>query len=246
MIPKVIHYCWFGSNEKPKSVQKYIKNWEKMLPDFEIKEWNESNCNLENEIPYVKEAYKVKKYAFVSDYIRLKKLYEYGGIYFDTDIEVVKSFDECLNGQVVLGLQSLGNISTAFMATEKGNNFFKECLDSYKKRHFVKEDGTYDTTSINVTMDPFAEKYGLDLYKDEFQKTEHGITMYPIDYFSAFDIEAWHPVITDNTYTVHNMASSWRPFKVRAKIAVIRIIINIVGIKRYDKIRQKLNHKLVQ
>ena len=90
-------------------------------------------------------------------------------------------------------------------------------------------------------MDPFAEKYGLDLYRNEKQSTDMGITMYPIDYFSAFDIEAWHPVVTDNTYTVHNMASSWRPMKVKVKIALIKMIISIIGTKRYDKIRQKLN-----
>lgn len=244
MIPKILHYCWFGNKKKPASVKKCIKNWRKMLPDYKIMEWNESNCDLENEIDYVKEAYKAKKYAFVSDYIRLKKLYEYGGVYFDTDVQVIKPFDEVLErGDVVLGLQSMGNITTAFMATTAFHPFFKECLDYYTNRHFIKTDGSYDTVSINVSMDPFAEKYGIDLHKNEIQSLENGMTFYPIDYFSAFDIENWHRVITDNTYTVHNMASSWRPLSVRAKIILIKFIVKIIGGDNYDKMRGILNKK---
>lgn len=213
-----------------------------MLPNYKIMEWNESNCDIENEIDYVKEAYKAKKYAFVSDYIRLRRLYEYGGVYFDTDIKVLKPFDECLEqNEAVLGLQSMGNLLTAFMAAVPGHPFFKECVDYYADRHFIKEDGSYDTVSINRSMNPIAERYGVNLFKNMIQKADCGIVVYPTDYFSAFDINNWHPVITDNTYTVHNMSSSWRPLKVRAKIVLIKLIIKVIGVNNYDKILGYLN-----
>ena len=243
-IPHIIHYCWFGNPKKPKSVQKYIDNWHKMLPDYEFMEWNESNCDLEHEIVYVQEAYHCKKYAFVSDYIRIKKLNEYGGVYFDTDVKVLRSFDKYLeNAQVVLGFQGVGNLGTAFIATVAHHPLFEKFLEKYVIRHFIQEDGSMDQTSINVSLDPLVEACGLDLYNDSYQVLNEGIVVYPTEYFCAFDIENWHPVITGNSCTVHYMESSWRSNKIRAKILLLRVIFRLIGTKNYDRIRALIKRK---
>ena len=110
-IPHIIHYCWFGSTKKPKEVQAFIDSWKVKLPDYTFMEWNEGNCDLSNEIDYVKEAYEAKKYAFVSDYIRVKKLVEYGGIYLDTDVRIVRRFDKLLDKHdLVVGFQGAGRL----------------------------------------------------------------------------------------------------------------------------------------
>ena len=119
-IPHIIHYCWFGSAKKPKDVQGFIDSWKAQLPDYTFMEWNESNCDLNQEIEYVKEAYESKKYAFVSDYIRVKKLVEYGGVYLDTDVRIIRRFDKLLKKHdLVIGFQGAGNLGTAFMRYQK-------------------------------------------------------------------------------------------------------------------------------
>lgn len=243
-IPHIIHYCWFGNSNKPKSVQKYIDNWHKMLPDYRFIEWNESNCDLQNEIDYVKEAYQCKKYAFVSDYIRIKKLNEYGGVYFDTDVKVLKRFDQYLeNADVVLGFQGSGNLGTAFIATVAHHPLFEHFLENYANRHFLQEDGSMDQTSINVSLNPLVEKRGLNLNQDMYQKITEGIEVYPTEYFCAFDIENWHPIITEKSCTVHYMSSSWRGIKVKVKILVLRMFFLLIGTKNYDRLRAFIKRK---
>lgn len=243
-IPHIIHYCWFGDPQKPKSVQRYIDNWHKMLPDYEFMEWNESNCDLEHEIDYVKEAYQNKKYAFVSDYIRIKKLNEYGGVYFDTDVEVIRKFEQYLEGnRVVLGFQGAGNLGTAFIATVAYHPLFEQFLDNYASRHFVKEDGSMDQTSINVSFNPLVEAYGLDLSQDTYQQLSEGIVVFPTEFFCAFDIENWHPAITEESCVVHYMASSWRGNRIKIKILILRIVFLLIGTKNYDRLRAFIKRK---
>ena len=243
-IPHIVHYCWFGNPQKPKSVQKYIDNWHKMLPDYQFMEWNEANCNLENEIDYVKEAYQSKKYAFVSDYIRIKKLNEYGGIYFDTDVKVLRRFDQYIErNQVVLGFQGIGNLGTAFIATVANHPLFERFLEDYETRRFIMEDGSLDQTSINVKLDPLVEAYGLDINRDELLNISEGIMVYPTEYFCAFDIENWHPVVTEKTCTVHYMASSWKSVRIKFKIQVIKFVVLIIGASNYDRLRKILKNK---
>lgn len=243
-IPKIIHYCWFGNPEKPKKVKKFIENWHKMLPDYTFMEWNESNCNLQQEIDYVKEAYQCKKYAFVSDYIRVKKLYEYGGVYLDTDVKILKRFDRLLQDQeVVLGFQGTGNLLTAFIATIPQHFLFEEFLRQYATRHFLNQDGSMDLTSINRNLDPLVEKRGLNLSNDSLQRLSDNIIVYPTEYFCAFDIENWHPIITEQTYTVHYMASSWCGWRVKLKIMFCNLLYKLLGQERYDRLRKRLRKK---
>src|SRR5574344_1059503 len=124
-IPKIIHYCWFGNNPKSEEIQKYINSWKTYMPDYEIIEWNESNFDV-NKLKYTKQAYEMKKYAFVSDVARIEALYEYGGIYFDTDVEVFKSFDNKLNNSCVLGSKEKEYIATRMMATVPTHPLLKQ------------------------------------------------------------------------------------------------------------------------
>ena len=120
-IPRIIHYCWFGSEKKPKSVQKFINSWKKRLPGYTFMEWNERNCDLESDIAYVREAYQCKKYAFVSDYIRIKKMVEYGGLYLETDVGIVRSFEKLLDKhELVIGFEAVGSCRNSWTSILKG------------------------------------------------------------------------------------------------------------------------------
>ena len=141
MIPKIIHYCWFGGNPLPESAHNFIKSWKKFNPDYKIKEWNESNFDVHC-CRYVEEAYNAKKWAFVSDYARFHALYNEGGIYFDTDIKVLKSFDDLLDCGAFFGF-GWKTLTLPVFGASKGLNCFKLILDYYNSRNFIRKDGSY-------------------------------------------------------------------------------------------------------
>ena len=243
-IPKIIHYCWFGGNAKPKRLKKYIDHWFNKLPDYEIIEWNESNCNLQDEIPYVQEAYRAKKFAFVSDYIRIKKLIEFGGVYLDTDVDILRRFDGVLeNYNLVMSFQGVGNLGTAFIASVPHYPMLEALLDEYQGRHFIMADGSYDLSSINTHLDRFAIRFGIDLTSDELQVLDQGIAIYPTEFFCGFDVELWCPKITSNTYAVHYMDSSWHPFYLKFKLGLLHFIYLTLGEKRYTVFRKWYKRK---
>ena len=141
MIPKIIHYCWFGGNPLSELAQKCISSWKKYFPEYEIKEWNESNFNLQC-CDYVKEAYEAKKWAFVSDYARFWILYHEGGLYFDTDVEVIKPIDDIINNGAFMGCERTGNYGLGVnpglgIGADPGISLYKEILDDYEKSHFI-------------------------------------------------------------------------------------------------------------
>ena len=160
MIPKTIHYCWFGGNPLPDLAIKCIKSWKKYCPDYEIIEWNEKNFDLQYNT-YVREAYEAKKWAFVSDVARLFALVNYGGIYMDTDVEVIKSLDDLLLYQSVSGFESETQIPTGLMACEKGNRMFQEFLNDYEGKHFIRDDGSLDLTTNVTYITNICLKHGL-------------------------------------------------------------------------------------
>lgn len=243
-IPKIVHYCWFGNGEKPDNIKAYIETWKKNMPEYTFMEWNEQNFDVKNSIPYVRQAYEAKKYAFVSDYARIQALYEYGGIYFDTDIEVKKSFEEYLEDKsMVLGFESERSLLTAFIAVEKEHPYMKEFLESYKDRNFIKEDGSYDMLVINEGFSTLMERKGVDLDRNEYQEPEKNIVVYPIEYFCGFDVTNWHESITDKTCTVHYMNSSWVSGTQGMKRKVIYTLQKILGYKNYDKMKQMFRGK---
>ena len=206
MIPKIIHYCWFGGNPIPELEQKCINSWKKYCPDYEIKEWNESNFDFSC-CAYANEAYKAKKWAFVADYVRLKVMIEYGGIYMDTDVEVLKPLDVFLKDKAFLGFEEEEYVATSIMGCEKDFALFEAFLKRYDERHFFKQDGRYDVTSNVEEITNYLLKYGLVL--NNKQQTIAGLTLYPKDFFSPKNHKTRKIESTDNTYTIHHFAGSW-------------------------------------
>ena len=214
MIPKVIHYCWFGRNPLPPLAKKCIESWKKYLPDYEIKEWNEDNFDV-NIITYTKEAYSAKKYAFVSDYARFWILHKYGGLYFDTDVELINPIDDILANGGYLGFEKnpsskargLVNPGIGF-ASEKGNVILKDLIDLYSSLHFLDESGNLcmNKTVVHYTTD-ILQKYGLS----NVLATQKicGFTIYPEDYFSPISLVTHRLHLTENTRSIHRFMGSW-------------------------------------
>ena len=208
MIPKKIHYCWFGGKDKPEDVRKYIASWKKYCPDYEIKEWNESNFDI-NENEYCREAYEAKKWAFVTDYVRLKALYEEGGFYMDTDVEVVKSLEPLRVFNAVSGYESQTHIPTGTMGSCRDNEWIGMLLHDYDHRHFLRKDGSYDLTTNVISITKLTvEKYNLKL---RGQKLIFGgnMILLPFDYLCAKDNQTGKVNKTENTYTIHHFKGSW-------------------------------------
>ena len=238
MIPKMIHYCWFGGKSLPESTKKYIQTWKQFLPDYRIMEWSEENFSIQSAPEYVQEAYEVKKYAFVSDYVRVQKLLQYGGVYFDTDVEVVRPFEQYLEGHsMVMGFEGEHTLTTAFIACSEGHPFMEEFEKTYHTRHFLREDGSMDLTVINDGFSRQAGEWGIDLSRNEYQETDCKIAVYPAAYFSAYDIRNWHENPSAVTCTIHHMDASWVDKKKAAYFAAIKGLQKILGYERYDKVK---------
>ena len=207
MIPKIIHYCWFGGNPLPGLAQKCIASWKKFCPDYEIKEWNESNYDV-RKIQYIAQAYDAKKYAFVSDYARFDILYEYGGVYLDTDVELIKSLDEIIKQGAFCGIERPGSINAGLgIGSYAGNPIFREILDSYQSAKFINTDGTYNLKTVVVRVSDIFKKYGFS-DKEEIQEVA-GFTIYPAEYFCPKDLLSWETNLTENTYSIHHFSASW-------------------------------------
>ena len=238
MIPKIIHYCWFGGNPLPEDAKYYISSWKKYLPDYTIKEWNESNFDL-NSNNYVREAYDVKKWAFITDYVRLYALSTEGGIYMDTDVEVLRSLDELLNEKGFSGFERFDAVQTGIMASEKNHPFINELLHEYDNIHFVNENGKLDLTTNVVRITNTAQKNGLVLNNEK--QIVRDFTFYPKDYFCPKNPRTYEVELTTNTYTIHHFAGSWvsentfkrrikRTLPMPLKKSVVKIM-DILGIK---------------
>lgn len=243
-IPKKIHYCWFGRGQKSELMLKCIDSWNKFLPDYEIIEWNEDNFDI-NLNKYAMEAYKNKKYAFVTDYVRLYVLYNYGGVYMDTDVEIIKNIDDFLKHKAFSGFENNKYIPTGIMASEKGNKWIKDLLDEYDNLSFIKKDGTMDlTTNVIRITNKTKEKYNL-IPNDTFQDLGE-VVFYPHDYFCPKDWETGKIFLTENTYTIHHFNGSWHTKKEKKQINKKKYYIEKFGEKigslKYSKYlnRQKI------
>ena len=209
MIPKIIHYCWFGRNPLPESAKKCIDSWRKFLPDYEIKEWNEDNFDV-NLYPYAKEALENRKFAFVTDVVRLYALYTEGGVYMDTDVEVLKTYNPFLHHKMFSGFETNNNVPTGMMAAEKGSVWAKELLEQYNDRHFVLEDGSFDLTTNTTVITEYMKTKGL-LLNNKYQDFPGLCTMYPSEYFCPKDHTTGKIKCTKNTVCIHHFAGSWLP-----------------------------------
>lgn len=240
-IPKIIHYCWFGNGEKPEVVEKCIKSWEKNLNNYEIIEWNESNFDINSNL-YVKQAYEAKKYAFVSDYVRVFALYNYGGIYLDTDVEVFKNFDNLLNNESFWGFEQENYIATSTIGAKKGNEIIKIFLESYKDKAFYNKDGSFDELTNVSIITTILEKYGL-VKNGRYQNIDGLATFYPQTYFSPYDYINCRKLVTNDTYCMHYFYKSWLPISVRIKGKIKLILAKVIGGNNIAKLRELLLKK---
>ena len=213
MIPKKIHYCWFGHGPMPTLVTKCIESWKKYLPDYEIKEWNEDKFDLDS-YPYVREAYDNHKLAFVADVVRLYALYHEGGIYMDTDVEVLKPLDDLLKFDAVSGFEAPTQLQTAFMACRQQYPLFKEFLDEDDGIHCI-QDGKMDLTVNGTRMTEKCLRYGLKL--NGKLHTVAGFTLLPTEYLCPKSYETGEINITDKTLVIHHFAGSWQAKSIRYK-----------------------------
>ena len=207
MIPKKIHYCWFGRGQMPELALRCLESWKKFCPDYEIKEWNEDNFDLEM-YPYAREAYENCKFAFVTDVVRMYVLYHEGGIYMDTDVEVLKPLDCFLDNPAFAGFEDDVFVGTAIIASEKKGNWVKDNLDYYVDKHFVKDNGDMDFTTNVETILNYLLPLGL-IQNDTYQVFSEIVTIYPKEYFCPKSKSDNKIYLTDNTYTIHHFAASW-------------------------------------
>ena len=246
MIPKKIHYCWFGGKPLNKLGKKCIKSWKKYFPDYEIIEWNESNFDF-NCCQYVKEAYEAKKWAFVSDYARYKILYEQGGVYFDTDVEVIAPFDDILEKGSFMGCENPMNnpkIRVApglGIAVEPGLPFYKEILDDYEKSSFLNGDGSLNLYTIVDRTTDLLTVHGLEC-RNEIQ-TVAGINVYPSEYFCPLNMDTGKLEKTKNTRSIHRYAATWVDSKSRFRGKVYFVLVRVFGEKVAKKFRKYLGRK---
>lgn len=229
MIPKKIHYCWFGNNPLPPLAKKCIKSWKKYCPDYEIIRWDESNFDINYNL-YVKQAYEQKKWAFVSDVARLHILYYVGGIYMDTDVELIKPIDNFLVHKSFSGFETKNSVPTGIMGSRGKEALFKEFLKIYDKRAFILSDKNLDLTTNVILMTNIAQKYGL-LENGNLQDI-CGCIFYPVDYFCPKDLTTNKMVKTKNTCAIHHFHGSWVDDKIDGKPLIEKLkIFKKKGIK---------------
>lgn len=227
MIPKVIHYCWFGGKELPALANKCIASWKKYLPDYEIKRWDESNFDV-NIIPYTSQAYAAKKYAFVSDYARFWILYNFGGLYFDTDVEIIKPFDDIVAAGNFMGCETPvfhDGIQVGIkvnpglgLGTCPKNDFFGEILNMYQKLDFVLP----NPTTVVAYTTSLLENKGLQNTNSIQRVCE--ISIYPSDYFSPINQDYHDVTITEHTHSIHHFAGTWMTAPEQFKLKFFRFV----------------------
>lgn len=222
MIPKIIHYCWFGRGEMPQLAKDCVASWHQYMPDWEYRLWNEDAFDV-NQVPYTREAYQAGKFAFVSDYVRLVALEHEGGLYLDTDVEVFKPFDDLLVFKAFAGFEGSKHkpMGTCVMASEPNGEWVTEILEAYQDRHFVKEDGSFDIrTNVQFITSLMAAN---GFRQDGVEQDYKDLHVFPVDYFSPRHTTGEY-IRTDNTYCEHKGLASWSQHGMGWKGVVLRVL----------------------
>ena len=221
MIPKIIHYCWFGRGEKPELAKKCIASWRRFCPDFEIREWNEDNCG-DLAIPFMAEAYAAKKYAFVSDVMRLVVLEQYGGVYFDTDVEVLRDISPLLEDEGFIGFENDRFVNSGqVLAAIPHHPVIGAMIAEYKTLHFLNPDGSINAVGCPHLNSDVMERFGL--VRNGQEQLVAGIHVYPEDYFNPMDSTTGKLTKTEHTYSIHWYSMSWMPKRTQIRAKVGRI-----------------------
>jgi len=207
MIPKIIHYCWFGGNPLPELAVRCIASWKKYLPDYQIVEWNEQNFPISDFI-FAKEALESRKFAFISDVCRLYALKQQGGIYMDTDVEVLKPLDIFLEKEAFSGFENDEVVPTGIMASVKEGKWVTELLEYYNNRSFYTPDGSPDMKSNTLIITEMMVKKGF-VMNNTFQEIPGYVAFYTNDYFCPKSYKTGLIELTDNSYCIHHFAQSW-------------------------------------
>ena len=236
-IPKVIHYCWFGKGKMPAIAEKCIKSWKKYCPDYEIICWNEDNFDL-TQNRYMREAYEAGKWAFVSDFVRLKVIYDHGGIYLDTDVELIKPIDPLLENSGYVGFDEKGLVATGLgFGAEAGNEIVGAFLKDYDDLPFVLADGSFDLTPCPDRNTAALKRLGMDIQNHD--QDFMGMKFLPYEYLCPMDYYTGKKTLTKNTYSIHHYCASWTS-KVTKRTTRIK---RIIGLKWYNKLYGKFLHK---
>ncbi len=246
-IPQIIHYCWFGGKPLPKLAEKCIASWKKYLPDYEIKRWDESNFDV-NIIPYTAQAYEARKYAFVSDYARFWILYKYGGLYFDTDVEVIRPMDDIIAAGPFMGCENpatdgaapnhLGVNPGLGLGVNPGLGLYKSILNYYQKINFKLTNGKSNPETVVTHTTKLLIDRGLKKC-NEIQIID-GVRIYPNDYFCPISTVDGKMRITSNTYTIHHYNQSWQsPLRKYGR----KLVLALGGVKLKDKLKSILFRK---
>lgn len=238
---KIIHFCWFGMGKMPDEVSKTVNNWKKILHDYEFMLWDESTFNV-NMHPYTKEAYNHKKYAYVTDYVRLYVLKLYGGIYMDTDVDVIKSLDIFLENRAFTGCESDQMCVTGIMGAVPNHPWINDLISHYDNLHFENNGELSLIPNTKFITEVTIQKYGWK-QKNIYQELQHGLVIYPFNVLCAKNWETGKIEISDDTYTIHNFSGSWLSKRQKSTKKVKSFIKNllkkIVGENNYKKIINK-------
>lgn len=241
MISKVIHLCWLSGDPYPEKIKKCIDSWKRVLPDYEIMLWDTKRFDLDSSI-WVKQAFEAKKYAFAADYIRFYALYHYGGIYLDSDVEVLKSFDDLLHLPYFAGAEKAGTIEAAIMGSEPHNPWIKKCLDYYDNREFIMSDGSFDIRKLPEIMNDEISKL-LPINNISLEESKHlekldfknQVIVLPDEYFSPKVFDSRQVLLTPNTYAIHHYENSWFSHKAKFYYRMRSVLIRLFG---YNFIRK--------
>ncbi|MCL5244782.1 glycosyl transferase [Cellulophaga sp. 20_2_10] len=244
MIPKVIHYCWFGRGKMPRLAEICIASWKKYLPEYELYLWNEDSFDV-NSCQFTKEAYEAKKYAFVTDYVRLYALKHHGGVYMDTDVEVLKNLDRFLKYPAFSGFEDEINIPTGIMASVKDGKWVNYLISYYDNKPFKLENGTLDTLTNTFIIGDMTKKLGF-IPNNKYQCIDNELHLFPKDYFCPKSQVTGKIEATENTYCIHHFSGSWMPMKKKRMTAIKKWLMRIIGVKNVEFLIKILNLKALK
>jgi len=234
LIPKIIHYCWFGHGEKPAMLQACIKSWQKFLPEYQIMEWNETNFDIANSIVYVQQAYQCKKYAFVSDYVRLYALRQWGGIYMDTDVEVLKSYNDLLTYSSFWGFEDDHYMASCVIGAQRTDALVDLFFHHYDDKKFINDDGSINQLTNTYVLSELVASMGIVLNGTK-QTINENIMIFPKTYFSPYDYKNGNNFVCEESYAIHHFSQTWLPWHIRYKRMMKIKIIKVFGKKRVEQ-----------